>query len=287
VAAGLKLSCIVSAVADGVKTVRLFPERTSEVKTLRLGPWLKDRVLLTDLGFFDFNSFDKIERYGGFFVSRLKGNANPLIVKVNEVCRGNSVDVIGKKLKDVLPLLKRQLLDVEVEVMVKRRRYKGKTTRTKRTFRMVLVLDEETRQYHSYLTNIPLGVLNGEDVASLYGARWEIELVFKELKDVYQLDQIQSKNPDVVKCLIWVSILTFICSRQLLRLVRKHNPANAHLYTHLQWAKAFAQNAYGLLKAVLNSMDLEMDMITYFTILMGQGQTPNINRKRLMQPWIA
>lgn len=72
VAAGLKLSCIVSAVADGVKTVRLFPERTSEVKTLRLGPWLKDRVLLTDLGFFDYNSFDKIERYGGFFVSRLK-----------------------------------------------------------------------------------------------------------------------------------------------------------------------------------------------------------------------
>ncbi len=41
VAAGLKLSCIVSAVADGVKTVRLFPERTAEVKTLRLGPWLK------------------------------------------------------------------------------------------------------------------------------------------------------------------------------------------------------------------------------------------------------
>jgi len=287
VAAGLKLSCIVSAVADGVKTVRLFPERTAEVKTLRLGPWLKDRVLLTDLGFFDYNSFDKIERYGGYFVSRLKGNADPLIVGVNQVCRGNSVDVLGKKLKDVLPLLKRQLLDVEVEVIVRRRRYKGKTTRTKRTFRMVLVLNEETKQYHSYLTNIPLNVLNGEDIASLYGARWEIELVFKELKDVYQLDQIQSKNPDVVKCLIWVSILTFICSRQLLRLVRKHNPEKAHLYTHLQWAKAFAVNAYGILKAVLNSMDLEMDMITYFSILIGQGQTPNINRKRLMQPWIA
>ncbi len=47
VAAGLKLSFIVSVVADGVKTVRLYPERSAEVKTLRLGPWLKDRVLLT------------------------------------------------------------------------------------------------------------------------------------------------------------------------------------------------------------------------------------------------
>lgn len=220
-------------------------------------------------------------------MSRLKGNANPLIVKVNEVCRGNSVDVVGKKLKDVLPLLKRQLLDVEVEVLVKRRRYKGKTTRTTRTFRMVLVLDEETKQYHSYLTNIPIGVLNGKDIACLYSSRWEIELVFKEFKEVYRLDEIQSKNPNVIKCLIWVSILTFICSRQLLRLVRKHNPAKAHLYTHLQWAKAFAQNAYGILKAVLNNKDLEMDMITYFSILVGQGQTPNINKKQLIQPWIA
>lgn len=211
----------------------------------------------------------------------------PPIVKVNQACRGNAVDVVGKKLRDVLPLLKRQLLDVEVEVTVRRRKYKGKTTRTTRTFRMILVLNEETRQYHSYLTNIPVGVLNGEDVASLYGARWEIELVFKELKDVYKLDQIQSKNPNVVKCLIWVSILTFVCSRQLLRLIRKHNPANAHLYTHLQWAKAFTENAHGLLKAVLKTMSLELDMITYFSILMGQGQTPNINRKMLMNQWIA
>jgi len=81
IAAGLKLSCVISAVSDGVKTVRLFSERTAEVKTLRLGYWLKDRILLTDLGFFDYNSFDKIDKYGGFFVSRLKGNANPNVVK--------------------------------------------------------------------------------------------------------------------------------------------------------------------------------------------------------------
>ncbi|WP_428982128.1 transposase [Methanocella conradii] len=110
---------------------------------------------------------------------------------------------------------------MEVEVLVRRRRYKGKTTRTKRSFRLVLVLDEETKKYHSYPTNIPTGVLDGEDIASLSVQGWEIELVFKELRDVYQLDQIQSKNPNVVKCLIWVSILTFICSRQLLRLARK------------------------------------------------------------------
>ena len=33
VAAGIKVSCIVSVVADGAKSVKLFPERTSEAKS--------------------------------------------------------------------------------------------------------------------------------------------------------------------------------------------------------------------------------------------------------------
>lgn len=286
-AAGLKLSCVVSAVADGVKTVRIFAERTAEVKTLRLGSWLKDRILLTDLGFFNYNSFDKIERYGGFFVSRLKGNANPTIVGVNQICRGNSIDVAGKKLKNVLPLLKRQLLDVVVEVEVKRRKYKGKTTKITRTFRLICVLNEETEEYHVYLTNIPTNVLIAEDIADLYSARWEVELLFKELKDVYHIDQIESANPNVVKCLIWVAILTLMCSRRILKLIKNVNPENAYLYTHLRWAKVFTENADRLLKEVLESMDLKADMITLFDIWMGQGRDPNINRKRLMDSWIA
>ena len=45
-----------------------------------------------------------------------------LIVGVNRKCRGNSVDVVGKKLRDVLPRLKREIVDVEVEVEFKRRK---------------------------------------------------------------------------------------------------------------------------------------------------------------------
>jgi hypothetical protein len=66
--------------------VRIYPERTSEAKILRLGPWLRDRILLIDLGYFKYLFFDRIDGYGGFFVSRLKGNANPRIVGVNRKC---------------------------------------------------------------------------------------------------------------------------------------------------------------------------------------------------------
>ena len=65
VAAGVKVSLVVSAVLDGVKNVAVHGERYSEVKTLRIGPWVKDRILLVDLGFYKHHAFARIAEYGG------------------------------------------------------------------------------------------------------------------------------------------------------------------------------------------------------------------------------
>jgi putative transposase len=270
VAAGVKVSCIISAVDDGPKSVRIYPERTSEARILRLGPWLRDRILLLDLGYFKYLFFDRIDRYGGYFTSRLKGNANPLIVGVNRKWRGNSVDVVGKKLRDVLPLLKREILDVEVEVEFKRRKYKGKQSKVKRRFRLVCVFNSESGEYHTYLTNISVEILSAEEIALLYWARWEIELVFKELKSYYRLDQIPSETPNIVKCLIWVAILTLLCSRRILRLIRNANPEKANRYTHLRWAKVFTKHADRLLTEILECVGLKQDELTLYNIYLGQ-----------------
>nr|QNO48918.1 hypothetical protein MOGPJHGO_00021 [Methanosarcinales archaeon ANME-2c ERB4] len=287
VAAGIKVSCIVSVVADGVKSVKLFPERTSEVKTLNIGPWVRDRIFLIDLGFFKYGVFDRIDKYHGSFVSRLKSNANPTIVQLNRTCRGNSISVEGKKLKDVLPHLKRGILDVMVEVKFKRRKYRGKRTTVTKLFRVVAVLNEETGDYHIYMTNIPVTRLSAEDIASLYGARWEIEMVFKELKSYYRMDQINSKNTDIIKSLVWVSILTLMCSRRVLQLIRNVDPEKANRYTHLRWAKVFGENAHQLLKEVLESMGMHLDMSVLYDIYLNHGCDPNIRRERLMEGWVA
>jgi len=287
VAAGIKVSCIVSVVADGVKSVKLFPERTSEVKTLRIGPWVRDRIFLVDLGFFKYGVFDRIDKYHGSFVSRLKSNANPTIVQLNRTCRGNSISVEGKKLKDVLPHLKRGVLDVMVGVTFKRRKYMGKQTTVTKRFRVVAVLNEETGDYHIYMTNIPVKRLSAEDIASLYGARWEIEMVFKELKSYYRMDQINSKNTDIIKSLVWVSILTLMCSRRVLQLIRNVDPEKANRYTHLRWAKVFGEHAHQLLKEVLESMGMHLDMLVLYDVYLNHGCDPNIKRERLMEGWVA
>ena len=60
-----------------------------------------------------------------------------------------------KSQKDVLPHLKRDILDVMVEATFKRRKYRGKRTTVTRLFRVVAVLNKETGEYHVYMTNIP------------------------------------------------------------------------------------------------------------------------------------
>ncbi len=65
-AAGVKLATLVSVVANGPKRLALYGERTAEIKTLRVGPWVKNRILLVDLGFFKHHLLARIEENEGF-----------------------------------------------------------------------------------------------------------------------------------------------------------------------------------------------------------------------------
>jgi len=51
------------------------------------------------------------------------------------------------------------------------------------------VRNEETGEYHLYITNVPAEKLSAEDVARNYAVRWLIEMAFKQLKSAYRIDQ--------------------------------------------------------------------------------------------------
>ncbi len=288
VAAGVKVSTLVSAVADGPKRIGIYAESTNELKTLRVGPWIKDRVLLIDLGFYKHQLFARIKENGGYFVSRLKEIADPLIMDVHSTCCGNSIDVKGKYLSEVLPKLKRQILDVEVEISFKRRNYKGKERKDSELFRLVAVFNEEEDKYHVYLTNISPDVLGPEDIAKLYGARWDVELVFKELKNRYALDVVNTTNPRIVEAYIWIAILTLFVSRRIYSIVRKHSSKDKIVrYTQLRWSKIFAENASEQLTLILRYYGIERTFETVMGVYESQALDPHVNRYRFREEWWA
>ena len=288
VAAGVKVSLLVSAVANSPKSISIHPESTNELKTLRIGPWIKDRILLIDLGFYKHLLFAKIKDNGGYFVSRLKGSADPLIVDVHNTCRGDSIDVKGKYISEILPKLKRQVLDVEVEVSFKRPNYNGKSKTRMDTeqFRLVAVFNEDEEKYHVYLTNITKDVLEAEDAAKLYGARWDIELIFKELKSRYALDVVNTKNTQIIEAYIWISILTLFVSRRIYSLVRKYNPKEiGSRFTQLRWSTIFAENADKQLTLILRYYGIERTILTVMNVYSSQALDPHVNRERFRDEW--
>jgi len=147
-----------------------------------------------------------------------------LILEVNRRHRGRSIDIKGEHLQDVLKNLKRQVLDVEVEVAFKRRAYRGKEKKDDEQFRLIAIYNQDDDEYHLYITNISPELLEAEEVARLYGARWEVEILFKELKSKYALDVVPTANQQVIEAFIWIAILTLLISRRIYTIIRRLNP---------------------------------------------------------------
>lgn len=155
--------------------IRLTPEGTNDRSPWRrVGGWVKDTLMLFDLGCFGYAFFTRIDENGGFFISRLKANANPVEVAQNRQWRGQSKPVVTKRLRDALDGLQREVLAVVVEVAFDRRAYRGYRRQDTRTFHVVGVLDDVTGEYHLFVTNIPVDQLDGHEVASTYRLRWQI-----------------------------------------------------------------------------------------------------------------
>lgn len=285
--ASLKLHLVMSVFAASPRMVQLFSERTKELKMLRVGKWVEGRLLLFDLGYYMFSLFERIGRNGGFFISRAKDNFNPVITSVNATCPGRSVDIVGKRLQDVLPLLMRKSFDIECFLNIKRRVYRGQQSVVSKPFRVVGVLNEETSAYHIYITNVPCSQLSPEDVARTYRARWEVELLFKELKSQYRIDELPSAKEHIVEALIYIAILTMTASRLLLNAVRARAGLSAAETPVRRWAATFKNVAQRLLVLLLDPGPRRRLWKELESYLKHEARDPNVKRAHNIAELVA
>jgi IS4 transposase len=245
--AAAKLTVVMSVTGKGARSVQLSPERRNDSKLLVVGRWVKDHLLLFDLGYYGYGLFENIDRYGGYFVTRLKANANPTIV---EVLRGaNARGRQGESLQTVLGRLRCPVFDAIVRV-----RYKNKRGRfVHSTFRLVAIRNQETKQYHLYITNVPAERLNAEDIAKTYAVRWEVEILFRQLKSQFRLEDMPSANRHTVHALLYATLITLAVSRAFLHALRRKLGDLAERIPHERWAVLFATLAQSLLTVLLTS----------------------------------
>jgi IS4 transposase len=282
--AAAKLHVVYNVAAAGMHSIRLTSERVHDGPVLRAGRWVRDRLMLFDLGYYRFQLFDCIRRQGGFFVSRLKERANPVITAVHRRWRGRSVPLVGERLQDVLAQLQRQVLDVEVEVQFQRRSYGGHRSTARARFRLVGVRDAESGRYHLYLTNIAPDVLSPEEIAAVYSARWVVELLFREMKATYRLEDMPSAKRPVVETLIYATILTLATSRTLHAALSRRLRGQRERLPVERWAIVFAEVADQLLAVVAGPAgERKVVARRALRFLEHEAVDPNVKRRHLLK----
>ncbi|TKX42594.1 IS4 family transposase [Halorubrum sp. SD690R] len=240
--AGAKLHLLHNATEQTIEQLDTANEKTHDSTLFKTGPWLENRLMLFDLAYFKYRRFALIDENDGYFVSRLKQNANPVITAELREWRGRAIPLEGKQLRAVLDDLDRKYIDVEVEVEFKRGPYNGTQSLDTKRFRVVGVRDEDADDYHLYMTNLARKEFFPADLAEIYRCRWEVELLFRELKTQYELDEFDTSDEHVVRILLYAALLSLLVSRDLLDLVTEQADDELVFPTE-RWAATFRSHA--------------------------------------------
>jgi len=254
VAAGIKISYLLNVLANGAAKISFVPDRTAEIKTLRVGPWVKGSLLLFDLGFYKYQLFARINENHGYFISRVK-SSSILIIKefLSPVTDSQKERFIGKGLLSALKVLGGNSIDTIVLVQLKRRSYRGKQHQELYPFRCVCRVHPETGEWHFYLTNLSSEEFTVDEVADLYRFRWEIESLFDEAKNECTLGDLKVTRGGAVMTVLYAALIrqlvlkrVYLVMRSLMN-ERERNKLSPDIY-----GRVFIEQMSMLLEVILD-----------------------------------
>lgn len=236
--AAAKLHAVLSLSKRTISEMAISAERVGDREFLKTLTWLPGRLLLFDLGYYAHDLFCAINLQGGLFLSRLKDSANPTIVRVRcGIARGQRTK--GKKLWEVEFAPGRP---VDLDVCFG----KGQPS-----FRLVGVFNPERTCWHLYVTNLPADEFSPAELATIYRLRWEVELLFKQLKGSHRLEEFASAREEVVITLLYAALLALLASRVLASMVEQHDERGARRISLRIVSSYLIQHALMLATALL------------------------------------
>lgn len=156
----------------------------------------KENIYVFDRGYIDYEFYERLNKEQIGFVTRLKDNASYQIKEELQI----SDD-------DPDALLKDELIELPI-------RKNGHIIRTV-GLRRIAWWDELNQRRFTFLTN--LLDLKAESVALIYKQRWQIELLFKQLKQNFPLKYFFGDSQNAIIIQIWCALIANL----LLTIIRK------------------------------------------------------------------
>jgi hypothetical protein len=159
-----------------------------------------DTIYVFDKGYNDYKMFEKFTSHKTGFVTRIKDNAVFVEIEKQEI-----TEKIHSGVKE----------DMLIELNVK---HPGKGD-SKLVLRKITFYDRVLKREFEFLTN--LFDMRPDLVAAIYKLRWQIELLFKQLKQNFPLKYFLGDNENAIKiqiyCALIVNLLATVVQKTLQR----------------------------------------------------------------------
>jgi len=177
-------------------------------------------LYIKDLGYYDAVSLNKIAEEGAYFLSRSKSNS--IYSLLNEKGKHIRIDIadhlpkkgktkeldvyVGAKTKVSARLI---MQSVPEEIAMKRLEKLEKNT-AKQKGRKVSEQAKKMCWFNMYITNASKAELPASIVRLVYTLRWQIELMFKIWKSVFDIDKVKSMSIFRFECYIYSKLIAIL-----------------------------------------------------------------------------
>lgn len=196
---GIKVHTIVNAAKDVPEMVILNAAASRDGNALKEIKLPKNSILVFDKGYVNFKEFNRFSEEKTTWVTRRTTSWAYDVIKENE-------------LNDHLKL-NGVLSDQEIIL--------GNTTNKEQTrvrARLVVYYDSTSDRSFEFVTNN--FTMSALTIAQLYEKRWQVELIFKRLKQNCQLRNFLGDNENAIKIQIWIALIADLLTKIIQKKVK-------------------------------------------------------------------
>ena len=183
---GLKVHMLIDAVQSVGRFMRITEAKTHDKNFLKDIQVPKYSMLVFDKAYNYYQQFAKWTKDEIYFVTRQKTNA------VYEVIKKVSSE---RAKKDTARVIREELIEINYKM--------GKEVRVLE-LRRVCYQDEMNRAYVFLSNNM---TISAEEIALIYRKRWGIELLFKKMKQNFQLHYFYGENENAIRTQVWCTLI--------------------------------------------------------------------------------
>lgn len=175
---------------------------------------LKGKLIIFDLGYWDYSLLAQIIAVGGFFLSRVKSSACIEVIKV--------IDGLPKRFEGWGNLFDRKFPEHHSKII----EIIGSFSQNYKPIfeaRVIGFWNPIGKQYHWYVTNLSAPA---KLIYPLYRLRWQIELIFKSLKATFRMADFSTANTNIIHALLFAGLIATIIAHPIAFILAEEHHAN-------------------------------------------------------------